>query len=650
MYSEAIHEALTGILKEWLYSGKEENILRARQALETAMKKNTTLPVITVGTSTCGRIAGSLKTLEAVNLYLMERQVKATVIEVGCMGLCSAEPVLDVQLPGKARISFRHVTSARVPHLLDDILHREVPVDDMLGQYRDSKAEPWREVPYLDQLPYFRNQSRQVLKDAGLIDPSSIAEYIAAGGYKAYVKAISRYTPAEVCNLVEQSQLRGRAGAGFPAGKKWKTALQTQADRRYVICNAQESDPGAFLDRNIIESNPHKLIEGLAIACYAIGAAKGYIYIRSEYRLAIELIRKAIQDARELNLLGDNAMQSGFRIELEVKQGPGAFVCGEETALIGNLEGKRGMPQMKPPYPSESGLFKKPTIINNVESLCNVPDIILKGPDWFQSAGTETSKGTKIFALSGKSKRSGVIEVPMGTSLRKIVYDIAGGTTNGKKFKAVQLGGPSGWPLPEKLLDTPVDFEALKSVGAGMGSGGFVVLDESVCMVDMAGFFMDFMQKQSCGKCIPCREGTKRMREILEGISRKPVDHNGHATLERFKGVMQLETIAEVMKDTSLCGLGVNASNPVLGSLRWFRDEFEEHIFDRHCKSGVCRELRSYRIAVDKCTGCSLCAKRCPENAIIGTELKPFFIVEERCSGCGICHEVCKFGAVKIKS
>jgi NADH:ubiquinone oxidoreductase subunit F (NADH-binding)/Pyruvate/2-oxoacid:ferredoxin oxidoreductase delta subunit len=637
------------IIARFLLNKKEENPAELSLLTDTILHHKPARPVIYVGSGTCGTVAGASKTYTAIEQYLAERSINAQIIRVGCAGICSAEPLVDIQLPGKARISFRQITEDKVSFLLDDALNRIIPRELVLGQYRTPGVESWRDVPFIDEIPFFAKQQRIVLRHCGQLDPLSINEYIAVGGYRAFIKAISLYSPEDICKLIERSGLRGRAGGGYPAGTKWKTALFTPADQKYLICNAQESDPGAFMDRTILESNPHKLMEGIAIAAYATGCSKAVIYVRSEYKIAIHRLTRAVEDAQSYGLLGHHILNSGFNLEITIRRGPGAFVCGEETALIASLEGRRGMPQGKPPYPSESGLNKKPTLINNVESLSNVPEIIDKGPDWFNSIGTAGSKGTKIFAISGKVAITGLIEVPMGITLRKIVMDIAGGVPAGKEFKSLQIGGPNGYCIPEQLLDTAVDFETLKEAGAGMGSGGLVVLDTSTCMVDLTRYFMDFMQKQSCGKCIPCREGTKRMREILDNISRKPASENGHYTLERFKGVMQLESIAEVMKDTSLCGLGINAPNPVLSALKWFRDEFEEHIFDRTCRSSVCRELRTFAIEVDACTGCALCAKKCPANAIIGTERHPFFVVEEKCIACGICMDVCKFNAVYIK-
>ena len=533
--------------------------------------------------------------------------------------------------------------------LLDAVFHHVVPSENLIGQLRNTAHEPWKGVVFLDEVPFFAGQKRLILKNCGIIDPNSIEEYIAGGGYKAFLKTIRHYTSSEICDLVDDSGLRGRSGSGFPTGQKWKIACHTPSDQKYLICNAEESDPGAFMDRSIMEGDPHLLIEGMAIAAYAVGATKAYIYIRSEYTEAIGRLEQALKQADEYGLLGDHIFGSGFNLRISVRKGPGAFVCGEETALIRSLEGKRGMPRSKPPFPATSGLHKKPTIINNVETLSNIPVIIARGPKWFKETGTENNTGTKIFAISGKVKDAGLIEVPLGTSLKDIIFNIAGGTRNDRPLKAIHIGGPSGCILPADKLDIPVTYEAMSGAGTIMGSGGIVVLDEDVCIIDMVRYYMNFMQKQSCGKCIPCREGTRRMSEILESISRKPVDENGHATLERFKGAIQLESLASVMKDTSLCGLGQKAPNPVLSTLEHFRDEYEEHIFDRKCRSNVCTELRSYFIDVEHCTGCSVCAKKCPSEAIFGTPLHPYFIVQEKCTGCGLCFDSCKFSAIDYK-
>ncbi|MCK4748996.1 MAG: 4Fe-4S binding protein, partial [Bacteroidales bacterium] len=448
---------------------------------------------------------------------------------------------------------------------------------------------------------------------------------------------------------VIESGLRGRSGGGFPTGKKWEMAFDTPSDQKYLICNAEESDPGAFMDRTLMEANPFQLLEGISIASYAIGSNRAYIYIRSEYKDAIRRIDNAIGQLRSMGLLGDNILDSGYNLQISLRKGPGAFVCGEETALIASLEGRRGMPSSKPPYPSTSGYLGRPTVVNNVETLSNLPGIIRNGPGWFKGIGLEECSGTKIFSISGRSQIAGLVEVPMGTTFNTIIHDIIGGVSRGRELKALHVGGPTGCMVPVELMDIPVSYENLKTCGLVMGSGGVLVMDDKTCVVNTVTYFMDYVHKQSCGKCIPCREGTRRMAEILDSISRKQLDEEDHTTLDRFKGLMQLVGLAEVMKDTSLCGLGQNAPNPVLSSLKHFRSEYEEHIFDRRCPTNTCSELRSWFIDVDMCTGCSICAKRCPVEAIIGTARHPYFIVQEKCIGCGICFEACKFTAVYYK-
>jgi len=607
-----------------------------------------TKPVIYIGTGTCGLGAGAGKTLSETEKYLAERDIDAEVIKVGCIGLCAAEPLLDIQLPGKTRVSFQQVNADKVEQILDSAFSGSIETEFFLGQFRNEKLQAYDNVPFIDEHPFFAPQKRVVLKNCGIVNPINIEEYIARGGYISFLETLIKFSGGEVCDKIEKSGLRGRGGGGFSTGKKWKFSRSTDADQRYLICNADEGDPGAFMDRAVIEGDPHRLIEGMAIAAYGIGATKGYIYIRAEYPLAIERLKIALQQAREYNLLGKNIFNSGFDFDLIIKMGAGAFVCGEETALIHSIEGKRGMPKPRPPFPAVSGLFGKPTIINNVETLSNIPEIIAHGEDWFASIGTKTSKGTKVFALSGKINLTGLVEIPMGTTVREIIFDIAGGIINNKKFKSVQIGGPSGGCITPENLDIQIEYESLLKVGAMMGSGGLVVMDEDTCMVDVAKFFMDFIQRESCGKCIPCREGTKRMLEILESITQKPSGMSERDALERFKGIVQLEKLGAVIKDTSLCGLGQTAPNPVLSTIKWFRDEYEMHIFERKCPAGVCTELRTFIIDVDKCTGCTICARKCPTNAIIGSKKAPHFIVADKCIGCGNCEEVCKFDAVSI--
>jgi NADH:ubiquinone oxidoreductase subunit F (NADH-binding) len=526
------------------------------------------------------------------------------------------------------------------------VFRGEIPDKMVLGQHRKAGLEPWDDVPFLDEHPFFAPQTRWVLINCGLIDPAQIDEYIAHGGYQALARTLREMKPEQVCDMVEASGLRGRGGGGFPTGKKWKFARQTPAPQKYLVCNADEGDPGAFMDRAVIESDPHRLVEGMAIAAYAMGATKAYVYLRAEYPLAIKRLKAALAQAEANGLLGHNILGSGFDLEIRIKMGAGAFVCGEETALIHSIEGRRGMPRPRPPFPAVSGLFGKPTIINNVETLANIPLLAQNGAAWFAAVGTKTSKGTKVFALSGKISLTGLVEVAMGTPIRRIVFDIGGGIPNGKRYKAVQIGGPSGGCIPDQHLDIDIDYESLKTVGAMMGSGGLVVMDEETCMVDLAKFFMDFIQRESCGKCIPCREGTRRMLEILQRITRGRRRERGMDALERFHSVLHLQSLAETIRDTSLCGLGQTAPNPVLSTLRFFRDEYEAHIYERRCPAGCCQELITYSIDPELCKGCTLCAKKCPTQAIVGSPKNVHYIVAEKCIGCGSCLDACRPGAI----
>ena len=606
-------------------------------------------PVIYIGMGTCGLIAGADKTFKAVEKYLHEKKIDGELVSVGCLGLCTAEPIMDVQLPGKTRISFQHATEEQVEDMLNAVFHHTLLHENAIGQYRMPLAEEWPGLTYIDQLPFFALQRRNILRNTGVISPLDINDYLARGGYRSLFKTVLNYTPEKVCEIVDQSGLRGRGGGGYPTGKKWSMALNAGSDQKYLICNADESDPGAFMERALLEGDPHRVVEGIAIAAYAIGASKAYIYIRSEYNHGLQILQKALQQAREYGFLGENIFGSGVNISILIRQGAGAFICGEETALIASLEGKRGTPREKPPYPAEKGLFGHPTIVNNVETIANIPSILENGPAWFKSIGTSGNTGTKIYSLTGQGVYSGVIEIALGTKLSDIVYSIAGGIKNGKNLKAVQLGGPSGVCIPPSQMETEIGFDSLQEIGASLSFGGMIILDEDTCMVNLSKYFMEFLQKESCGKCIPCREGTKRMLEILEGVTRRPKEENSHETLERFKGMVQLENLAAVIRDTSLCGLGKNAPNPVLSSLKWFREEYEEHIFDRICRAGECHHLRTFYIDVDLCTGCNVCHKKCPENAIIGSVKMPHFIIEQKCTGCGICFDSCKFSAIFFK-
>lgn len=606
-------------------------------------------PLVMVNSSISGVVAGSKETWAAIENYVDERSLDIELCESGSIGLSSEEPVVSVQMPGKTRIFFSRIKADRVHSLLDDVFHHVIPEKMLIGQLRRDGQESWPKVPFLDEIPFFSLQHRVVLGDCGIIDPFSLTEYVARGGYRAFLKTIRSHTFTEVCELVISSGLRGRSGGGYPTGEKWKSAFETPSDQKYLICNAEESDPGAFMDRTLMEGNPFQLLEGIAIAAYAIGSNRAYIYIRSEYKDSIGRIDNAIGELREIGLLGDNILDSGYNLQVSLRKGPGAFVCGEETALIASLEGRRGMPASKPPYPSRSGYLGRPTVVNNVETLSNLPGIINRGPEWFSEIGLPGCSGTKIFSISGRARLSGLVEVPMGTTFDTIINEIIGGVEKGRELKAIHVGGPTGCMVPLEQMKVPVSYENLKELGLIMGSGGILVMDNHSCVVNTVRYFMEYLEKQSCGKCIPCREGTRRMAEILGGITRKPADEEGQTTLERFKGVMQMESLAAVMKDTSLCGLGQNAPNPVLSTLQYFRKDYEEHIFDRKCSSNSCSELRSWFIDVDMCTGCSICAKRCPAEAIIGTPTHPYFIVQEKCIGCGICYEVCKFTAVYYK-
>ena len=620
-----------------------------QKILRVVRREKVKFPVVFIGTGSCGMISGAAQTIAEAGKYLSDRNIRAEIVETGCIGFCSMEPVVEVQLPGKNRIAFRHATADKLPFILDAMFNNIVPEEHVLGQYRSSSLEHWKDIPCIEEIPFFSLQHRNLMKNWGRINPMSIEEYIASGGYRPYVRTIRNYTPEEVCDIVERSGLQGRGGGGFLTGKKWKVAHTVIADQRYLLCNADESDPGGFVNRAMIESDPHRLLEGVITAAYAVGTSRAYIYIRNDYSHAIKRLEEAIDQARQYGLIGHNVFASGFNIDVIVRKGPGAFVCGEETAMINSIEGKRGMPRPKPPYPAVSGLFGKPTVVNNVETLSNIPAIFENGPEWFSNTGNEQARGTKLLVLSGKVENHGVIEVPLGTKVKDIIFVTGGGIRNGKKFKAVQIGGPSGGFLAGENIDIPYDFESLASEGVYMGSGGMVVLDQDSCIIDTVKYFMDFIQKESCGKCIPCREGTRRMLEVYENITKRPVNENRHTTLERFKGVMQLENLAGVIKDTSLCGLGQKAPNPVISSLRYFRGEYEEHIFDRECSAGVCKELRLFYIDVDKCTGCTVCATKCPVSAIIGTKRHPFFIVGEKCTGCGVCYDVCKFNAISVR-
>ncbi|MDQ0286095.1 NADH-quinone oxidoreductase subunit F [Desulfofundulus luciae] len=548
----------------------------------------------------------------------------------GCHGFCQMGPLVRFEPEG---VLYLKVKKEDVPEIIEEHILHNRPVERLLYHHPVTGQVVARE----EDIPFYQNQVRVALELCGLVNPEDINDYLAHGGYQALEKALFEMTPEDVIKEVMDSGLRGRGGAGFPTGRKWAFARSAAGDKKYVICNGDEGDPGAFMDRSVMEGAPHRVLEGMMIAGYAIGADEGYIYVRAEYPLAVKRLKKAVADAGAVGLLGDNILGSGFAFRIHIKEGAGAFVCGEETALIASIEGQRGMPRPRPPFPAQSGLWGCPTIINNVETLANVAPIISRGADWFKQYGTPKSPGTKTFALAGQVAHTGLVEVPMGITLREVVFYIGGGLREGKKFKAVQIGGPSGGCLTEEHLDLPLDFDSLQQVGAMIGSGGMVVIGQDSCMVEVAKFFMTFVQNESCGKCVPCREGTRRMLELLTKITQ------GKATEE---DLLLLEELALVVKDGALCGLGKTAPNPVLTTLRYFRDEYEAHVREKKCPAGVCKALLSYFIDQEKCRGCGLCAKNCPVEAISGEKKQPHTIDLVKCIKCGTCMEKCKFGAV----
>ena len=552
------------------------------------------------------------------------------VVKTGCFGLCALGPIMIVYPEGTF---YSMVQEDDIPEIVAEHLLKGRVVTRLLYD-ETTKAD---EIIPLNETNFYKKQHRVALRNCGVINPENIEEYIGTGGYEALGIVLTEKTPEDVIQILLDSGLRGRGGAGFPTGLKWKFAAQNDADQKYVCCNADEGDPGAFMDRSILEGDPHAVLEAMTIAGYAIGASQGYIYVRAEYPIAVKRLEIAIGQAREYGLLGENIFDSGFNFDIELRLGAGAFVCGEETALMTSIEGNRGEPRPRPPFPALKGLFQKPTILNNVETYANIPQIIVNGPEWFASMGTEKSKGTKVFALGGKINNTGLVEVPMGTTLREIVEEIGGGIPNGKKYKAAQTGGPSGGCIPAEHLDVPIDYDNLKEIGSMMGSGGLIVMDEDTCMVDIAKFFLEFTVDESCGKCTPCRIGTRRMLEILEKITK------GQAEMEDLD---KLEELCSHLQTSSLCALGQTAPNPVLSTLRYFRDEYIAHIVDKKCPAGVCKDLLHYRIDPDKCRGCTLCARTCPADAIIGKVKEVHMINPEKCVKCGACMEKCRFGAI----
>ena len=581
--------------------------------------------------------SGSMAIREALEKEIAAKGLseEVKVVTTGCFGLCALGPIMIVYPDGTF---YSMVKPEDMPEIVEEHLLKGRPVDRLI--YSEKKGEESTKVHSLADTTFYKKQKRVALRNCGVINPENIDEYIAMDGYQALGKVLTEMTPAQVIDIITASGLRGRGGAGFPTGKKWSFAAAQPAGQKYVCCNADEGDPGAFMDRSVLEGDPHAVLEAMAIAGYAIGSDQGYIYVRAEYPIAIHRLQIAIKQAREYGLLGKDIFGTGFNFDIDLRFGAGAFVCGEETALMTSIEGNRGEPRPRPPFPAVKGLFGRPTILNNVETYANVAQIILKGADWFASMGTETSKGTKVFALGGKITHTGLVEVPMGTTLREVIEDIGGGIPNGKKFKAAQTGGPSGGCIPASLIDTPIDYENLIANGSMMGSGGLIVMDEDTCMVDIAKFFLEFTVDESCGKCTPCRIGTKRLLEILTKIT------EGNGTLEDLD---RLEELCNYIKSASLCGLGQTAPNPVLSTLNRFRDEYVAHVVDKKCPAGVCKKLLVYNIDPDKCKGCTMCARVCPAGAISGTVKNPHVIDHDKCLKCGACMEKCKFGAIYKK-
>ena len=584
----------------------------------------------------CGG-TGCTSSNSAAIIEALEKEIEAKglkdevkVIKTGCFGLCALGPVMVVYPEG---CFYSEVKVENIPEIVEEHLLKGRIVKHLLYD----ETVQTESIKSINETNFYKKQKRVALRNCGVIDPENIEEYIAMDGYQALAKALTEMTPEDVINVVKESGLRGRGGGGFPTGLKWSFTAKNEADQKYVVCNADEGDPGAFMDRSVLEGDPHCVIEAMTICGYATGATEGYIYVRAEYPIAVHRLEIAIKQAREYGLLGENILGKGLNFDIEIRLGAGAFVCGEATALMISIEGNRGEPRPRPPYPAVKGLFAKPTTENNVETFANIPQIILHGAEYFNCMGTEKSKGTKVFALGGKICNTGLVEIPMGTTLREIIEDIGGGIPNGKKFKAAQTGGPSGGCIPASLIDTEIDYDNLTAIGCMIGSGGLIVMDEDSCMVDIAKFFLDFTVDESCGKCTPCRIGTKRMMEILEKIT------SGKGTLE---DIDELESLASYIKDNSLCGLGQTAPNPVLATLRFFRDEYIAHVVDKKCPAGVCKALLSIVIDQDKCRGCTLCARKCPVGAISGTVKNPHSIDPAKCIKCGVCMDSCKFGAI----